>query len=143
MMKLTSFLRSGMQTFIADRKGVTMIEFAFVFPVFSSFILSLVYVGFGFFGVQQAQHATEGVARMAYTLNNPTAGDIENLIMDELGITLVGTFTPTVQLVEKYGQTYADVDITYAYDAVVPFLPQFNYETTVSSQVLIREIPLR
>ena len=62
-------------------------------------------------------------------------------VLNHLGTTLAGTFTPNVQLTEKYGETYADISIDYAYSPDIPFLPEQNYVFTASSEVLIRDIP--
>ena len=62
-----------LRAFKSDKKGVSAIEFAFVFPILVSFVLSLFYIGVGFFGVQQAQNTTERVARIAYMLDEPSA----------------------------------------------------------------------
>ncbi|MAI90131.1 TadE/TadG family type IV pilus assembly protein [Ponticaulis sp.] len=130
-----------LRAFKSDKKGVSAIEFAFVFPILVSFVLSLFYIGVGFFGVQQAQNTTERVARIAYMLDEPSASEIRDLVLNHLGTTLAGTFTPNVQLTEKYGETYADISIDYAYSPDIPFLPEQNYVFTASSEVLIRDIP--
>lgn len=134
-------LKTQLLRFKQDRRGVSAVEFAFVFPVIVGFVLSVFYIGVGFFGLQQAQNTTERVARIAYTMDNPSASDIQGLVINNLGTTLAGTFTPTVQLIEKYGETYADISIDYAYQPSIPFLPEVSYVFTASSEVLIRDIP--
>ena len=104
-------------------------------------LLRIIEMNVGFFGLQQAQNTTERVARIAYTMDNPSANDIQALIANNLGTTLAGTFTPTVQLIEKYGETYADISIDYAYQPSIPLLPEVSYVFTASSEVLIRDIP--
>lgn len=136
-----SLLKTQVFRFTKDRRGVSAVEFAFVFPVIVGFVLSVFYIGVGFFGLQQAQNTTERVARIAYTMDNPSANDIQALIANNLGTTLAGTFTPTVQLIEKYGETYADISIDYAYQPTIPLLPEVSYVFTASSEVLIRDIP--
>ena len=134
-------LKTRVFQFSSDKRGVSAVEFAFVFPVIVGFVLTVFYIGVGFFGLQQAQNTTERVARIAYTMDNPTANDIQALIASNLGTTLAGTFTPTVQLIEKYGETYADISIDYAYQPTIPLLPEVSYVFTASSEVLIRDIP--
>ena len=134
-------LKTRLFHFSKDKRGVSAVEFAFVFPVIVGFVLSVFYIGVGFFGLQQAQNTTERVARIAYTMDNPTANDIQALVASNLGTTLAGTFTPTVQLIEKYGETYADISIDYAYQPTIPLLPEVSYVFTASSEVLIRDIP--
>lgn len=134
-------LKTRVFQFSRDRRGVSAVEFAFVFPVIVGFVLTVFYIGVGFFGLQQAQNTTERVARIAYTMDNPTANDIQALVASNLGTTLAGTFTPTVQLIEKYGETYADITINYAYQPTIPLLPEVSYVFTASSEVLIRDIP--
>lgn len=135
------FFTQSSRQFSNDREGTTLVEFAMVFPVFSSMILGLFYLGVGFFGIHQAQATTDRVARLAYTMDAPTATQIRDLVAGQLGTTLGGTFTPTVQMVDKYGQTYANIEILYEYLPDVPFLPEMAYKVNVSSEVLIRDLP--
>ncbi len=126
--------------FTSQTSGVSAIGFALVFPALVTVVLGLFHVGIGFFGIQQAQATTELVARQAFTMDDPSAEDITALINENLGITLGGEFTPNVQMTEKYGATYAEVQIAFKYEPVIPFLPRLNFQTTTSAEVLVRDL---
>ena len=134
-------LKAEAKAALQDTKGTTLVEFAFVFPIFVTLVLGLFYLGLGFFGIHQAQATTDRVARLAYTMDDPTAAQIEALIANELGIVLGGTFTPNVVLTDKYGQTYATISILYEYLPSIPLLPDLAYRTNVSSEILVRDLP--
>ncbi|MAP95545.1 MAG: hypothetical protein CMK07_11400, partial [Ponticaulis sp.] len=87
------------------------------------------------------QETTERVARIAYTLDDPTPGEIEALVQGQLGMTLAGTFTPQVTFTQKYGQTYANIEILYQLVPYIPFVGNMDYSTRVSSEVLVRDLP--
>ncbi len=125
---------------IDDKAGVTAVGFAMVFPATVTVVLALFHIGVGFFGIQQAQATTELVARMAFTMNDPTAEEIKALVSQNLGTTLGGSFTPNVVVTEKYGSTYADIQIAFSYKPVIPFLSDLKFETTTSTEVLIRNL---
>jgi len=111
-----------------------------VFPATVTTVLALFHLGVGFFGIQQAQATTELVARIAFTLDDPSADEIKALVNENLGTTIGGSFTPNVVLTQKYGATYADIQIAFAYTPVIPFLPEMKFETTTSTEVLVRDL---
>lgn len=131
---------SAVRRFLRDRSGVSAVGFAMIFPALVTVVMALFHLGVGFFGIQQAQAATELVARMAFTMDNPTAEEIKNLVQDQIGTTIGGEFIPDVFVTEKYGATYAEIQIAFNYTPVIPFLPDLNFHTTTSSEVLIRDI---
>ena len=133
-------LKTETRRFPGDRSGVSAVGFAMVFPAVVTIVLALFHIGVGFFGIQQAQATTELVARIAFTMDDPSAEDIKALVAEHLGTTLGGDFVPNVVLVDKYGATYADVQIAYKYSPVIPFLPNLDFETTTSAEVLIRDL---
>lgn len=141
MNTMTSFLTAKSRKFRDAKEGTTIVEFAFVFPVFVSLVMGLFYLGMGFFGIHQAQAATDKAARIAYTMDAPTSSQIQELVASQLGTVMGGTFTPAVQMTDKYGQTYANIEITYEYLPVIPFMPEVSYKTKVSSEVLVRDLP--
>ena len=123
-----------------DCSGVSAVGFALVFPAVITLVMALFHIGIGFFGIQQAQATTEQVARIAFTMNEPTAEEIQALVSNNIGTVMGGTFTPKVVITDKYGAKYADIRIEFSYTPVIPFLPDLNFKTTTSTEILVRNL---
>ena len=80
MKQIISKTKSFRSAFASDRSGVSAIGFAMVFPATVTTVLALFHLGVGFFGIQQAQATTELVARIAFTLDDPSADEIKALV---------------------------------------------------------------
>lgn len=140
MTRTANVFSGNLMRLMKDRSGVSAVGFAMIFPVLVATVLGLFHIGVAFFGLQQAQATTDLIARTAFTMNDPSAEEIKALIAEQLGTTVGGSFTPNVVLLEKYGATYADVQIQYSYTPVIPLVPEVTFQSTASTEVLIRNL---
>lgn len=126
--------------FCQDARGASAVEFAIIAPVFLTMFFGIIHLGLYFFGVHQAQQATEVTAREVRLINRPSEAEIQQILADNTRDAFAGTYTPSVQVLSEFGEDFAEIEIQYSYRLPIPFIDRIEFSTNARSKALLRDI---
>jgi len=103
-----------------DEDGVTVLEFAFVFPVMFLFVFGLLEVGYVLFARSTLESSVLAASRESRVADcpNENAQAIEDGIRDRMSVIASADGQPVQVTVESYGQEFGDVGNPEPYDDV-------------------------
>jgi len=108
---------ASLKAYSKEEKGVVLIEFAFVFPVFLLFITGIMEFGYLLWGYSALEYGASYGARYAFVNPQSSSRAIETAAMSKLGVNS-SAFTYTATVVPH---VYVDIDGTFSYTFL--FLP--------------------
>lgn len=134
-------LTVNLREFLNNDKGAAAVEFAFMMPLIIVLFFAIFNFSIFFFGMHQAQRATETSARAVRMLDMPSEDKILAVLRENLKAPIIGTYMPEVQKIEQHAATYADIQVTYSYILPIPIADKYPLSVTTGSQILLRELP--
>lgn len=134
-------IRKQLKRLLKNQSGAAAIEFSFVMPLMIVIIFAILNFGILFFGVHQAQRASEASARQIRMMDMPSNEDILTVLEANLAEPMSGTYSSTVKKIAKHGGTYADLKITYDFVVLIPLADKFPISVDTGTQILLRDMP--
>ena len=131
------------QRFLRNSDGAAALEFAIVGPIFLMMLFGLFHLGAYFFGLHQAQRASEQTAREVRLLDMPEKDEILELLKTNAKSPIGGKYEADVQLIDKFGGTYAEISVNYTYSPPIPFLDRVTFTKEAGTNVRLRSMPAR
>lgn len=132
-------LRCLRKVFRDDEAGATAVEMALCLPLILLMFFGCFRYGIFFFNATEINRSVDQSTRKIVLLHQPTVSEIEAIISDELTDKYGQDLTYSVSLVERYGETFADISMDYTFSFDMPFLENFDLNSSYQNLVLLSD----
>ncbi len=115
--------------------GASALEFALIFPVFSSMLFGTIQMGLAYYTAGSVQFALERTARITMVDQDMSGAQVQAAFADQLS-----TFTDEDIGINYTVDSSGDIPIaiftaSYTYHFIVPFVPTFDITFPVETRV--------
>ena len=132
-------LRCLRKVFRDDEAGATAVEMALCLPLILLMFFGCFRYGIFFVNATEINRSVDQSTRKIVLLHQPTVSEIEAIISDELTDKYGQDLTYSVSLVERYGETFADISMDYTFSFDMPFLENFDLNSSYQNLVLLSD----
>jgi len=122
-----------------DCSGASAIEAAICFPIVLMLMFACFQYGLFFNKSTELNHRFQEASRQVKLLDNPSDSELLALFNGKISDNVKDDVTLTVSRVNRYGETFASVDMTYEYTMAIPFMDHFPMTTSYQNLVMLSD----
>jgi len=129
--KLSNLLR--------NRDGVTAVEAALCFPIILILVFAIFQYAIFFNGATDMNKKFREASRQVKLMDSPSTSELQTLFAAQVSPEDQNRVTLNVSRVNRYGENFANVDMTYTYAIEIPMLSPFELTSSYQNLVLLSE----
>ncbi len=133
------FLTRKFGKFLKNRDGVTAVEAALCFPIILMLVFAIFQYAIFFNGATEMNKKFRDASRQVKLMNSPSTSELETLFAAQIDPDDQDRVTLNVSRVDRYGESFASVDMTYTYAIEIPMLNPFELTSSYQNLVLLSE----
>lgn len=133
---MKNYLQRTTRSFRLNESGATAVEAALCLPI-------VIMLGFGIFqyGIFYTQSTDfndrfQKASRQIKLLEHPDEGQLTAIYQDVLGEDS-DKVTLSVQKITRYGESFAEVNMSYAHSIDIPFLREYPFQANYKNLVML------
>jgi len=123
--------------FSRDTSGAAAIEAAVCFPLILLVFFGCFQYAMFFMNASRINGQLDLAAREATLIETPTAENIKTLIGQAIGDEIKDSIKYDVAIVNRYGEEFADISVSYNYQISGPFLDRITLNKSYKNSVLL------
>ena len=123
--------------FSRDTSGAAAIEAAVCFPLILLVFFGCFQYAMFFMNASRINGQLDLAAREATLIETPSAENIRTLIGQALGDDIKDSVNYNVAIVNRYGEEFADISVSYNYQISGPFLDRITLNKSYNNSVLL------
>lgn len=124
---------------LRNEDGATAIEAAICLPIILTLIFACFQYGIYFDKATDINHDFQDASRRVKLMDNPTDSQLLALYQAAIDQTVSEDVTLSVDRVNRYGETFAEVNMTYAYTIDIPFLEKYPLTSSYQNLIILSE----
>lgn len=110
------------RSFRRDTSGAAAVEAALCLPIVMIVLYGCFQWGMFFYNAFDTNQRLDEGAREVAFMDSPSQSEIRDYLVSKLPADQQETAQVTVQMIEQYGQNFAQIDMSYSYALHIPFL---------------------
>jgi len=122
--------------YVSDLQGASAIEAAICFPIIIMLMFGIFQYGIFYNNSTDLNHRFRDASRTVKLMDNPDNGMLSAHYQQILGA-YADDVTLQVQKVDRYGESFAEVDMTYSYTIDIPLLDKYPLTTQYKNLVML------
>ena len=126
-----------LQKFRRDENGASAVEAALCFPMVLILMFGCFQYGLFYNNATELNHGFQEASRQVKLMTEPTDAQLLTLYQGKFGGVDPNDIALNVQRVNRYGESFAEVNMTYSYVIDIPILRKYAVTSTYENLVMI------
>lgn len=122
-----------------DTSGASAVEAAICFPIVLTLMFGCFQYGLFFNKTTELNHSFQEASRQVKLLDNPSDSELRALFNSKISPNDQDNVTLTVNRVNRYGETFASIDMTYEYTIDIPLIEKYPLTSTYQNLVMLAD----
>lgn len=125
--------------FLKDSSGASAVEAAICFPIVLTLMFGCFQYGLFFNKTTELNHSFQEASREIKLLDNPSNSELKALFSSKISAKDQDNVTLTVNRVNRYGESFASIDMTYNYTIDIPLIEKYPLTSSYQNLVMLSD----
>ncbi len=136
-MMILAPLKRRFELYVQNETGASAIEAALCFPIVLMLMFGCFQYGLFYNNATELNHNFQEASRQVKLMTDPSDNELLSLYQGKYGYVNPQDIALSVSRVNRYGESFAEVNMTYSYVISIPLLPKYAVTSSYKNLVLI------